>query len=282
MTIKSESKIKVTPGRKRRIIFRWLKVIILIYCSIGIALYYLQEKLLLHPEVLPKNYKFTFAQHFEELNIPINGKDTINMIKFITPAVVRKGLVLYFHGNSQNINHYALYADNFTKMGYDVWMPDYPGFGKSTGELTEKKLYSDAGLIYLLARNTASADSIIIYGKSFGTGIAAQLASEKRCRMLILETPYYSIPALISTYAPIYPTASMSHFKLPTAEYVKRVPVPVIIFHGTDDGVIPYTSSYRLTEVLKATDHFITIKNGNHNNLNNFDLYHKELDSLLK
>ena len=56
-------------------------------------------------------------------------------------------------------------------------MLDYPGFGKTTGDLTEKKLYMEAMLVYKLAKTHFSKDRIIIYGRSFGTGIAAELAS---------------------------------------------------------------------------------------------------------
>ena len=70
-------------------------------------------------------------------------------------------------------------------------MIDYPGFGKSTGVFSEQLLYDWALTLYKLARAYYSPDSIIIYGKSMGTGIAAQLASIRDCRHLILETPYY-------------------------------------------------------------------------------------------
>ena len=125
------------------------------------------------------------------------------------------------------------------------------------------------------------SDSIIIFGKSFGTGIAAYVASEKKCQQLILETPYYSIPALFGSYAPIYPTTRMSIYKIPTYQYIQQVKVPVTIFHGTDDGVIPYSNAARLKAVLKPTDEFITIEKGTHHNLNDFPLFRQKLDSLL-
>src|SRR5205823_1244644 len=102
-------------------------------------------------------------------------------------------------------------------------MPDYPGYGKTTGELTEKKLYDESMQVYKMARSKFSKDSIIIYGKSLGSGIASHLAAAVDCRRLILETPYYSIPALFTCYAPIYPNSYMSHFKLPTYEYLQQV-----------------------------------------------------------
>ena len=267
---------------KRKIIFRWLKIIIFLYSAIGIVLYYLQERLLFHPEKLSNAYVYHFAVPFEEVNIPFNSTDTINMIKFFPKDSVRRGVVLYFHGNKENIERYAKFANNFTKHGYEVWMEDYPGFGKSVGERTEKKLYEEALQIQKMARSKYGKDSIILYGKSLGTGIAAYVAANSLCERLILETPYYSIPALFGCFAPIYPTEAMSNYKIPTHEFLKDVIFPVIIFHGTDDGVIPYRSAIRLRKILKPTDEFVTIEKGTHQNLNDFPLFRHKLDSLLE
>ena len=273
-----KNKITRTPKQK---LFRWTRIIIFIYGSAGIALYYLQGKLLLRNTPLSADYQFKFNVPFREVNIPLNATDNLNLVQFLPADSARKGVVLYFHGNRENINHYAAYAINFTKHDYGVWMVDYPGYGKTTGKFTEENVYMQAREIYKLANTKFGADSIIVYGKSLGSGIAAWLASRKTCKRLILETPYYSIPDLFSHYAPIYPVESLSKFKFPTGEYLKDVKVPVTIFHGTDDWIIPYSHAAKLKQVLKPGDEFITIDKGSHNNLNDFPLFHKKLDSIL-
>ena len=266
---------------KRKIIFRWLKIIIFLYSSIGIAMYYLQEKFLFHPEKLSYAYVYNFKVPFQEINIPFNNSDTINMIKFFPADSVRRGVVVYFHGNRDNIERYAKFAGNFTKHGYEVWMPDYPGFGKSTGERTEKKMYEQGLQIQKMAAAKYGRDSIILYGKSFGTGIAGYVAAETQNKRLILETPYYSIPSMFSYYAPIYPTGKMSTYKIPLYQYLQDVHYPISIFHGTEDGVIPYSNAARLKQILKVTDEFVTVEKASHNDLNDFNLYKNKLDSLL-
>jgi hypothetical protein len=74
----------------------------------------------------------------------------------------------------------------------------------------------------------------------------------------------------------------MSNYKIPTNEYLSTIKYPIAIFHGTDDGVIPYRCAKKLKEVLKPTDEFITIQDGTHHNLNDFAVFHQKLDSLLK
>ena len=258
------------------------KIIIIIYCLIGIALFYLQDIFLFHPKKLESNYAFHFTRPFEEMKIPVNKEDTISLVKFFPKNSVRKGLVLYYHGNMKNIEYYASYADIFLQQGYEVWMGDYPGFGKSTGVRTEKKMYEQARILQSMAVTKYHSDSIIIYGKSLGTGIAAYVASYAPAKALVLETPYYSIASLFGHYAFIYPVNYMSTYKIPTYEYLQEVHYPVIIFHGTGDDVIPYSNAKKLIPYLKTEDRFISIKDGGHNTLGKSPEYKNAMESLLK
>jgi hypothetical protein len=267
---------------KKKILFRWLKLFILIYCLIGIVIYYGQDKILFRPQPVSAQSQYSFPFPYKEVNIPWSKESTINIIQFPANQPQPKGVVLYFHGNKQNITRYAKAAPAFTSRGYDVWMIDYPGYGKSTGDFTEQRLYDWALVFYKLAQARYSKDSIIIYGKSMGTGIAAQLATIRDCKALVLEAPYYSFPSIIGSWLPVYPLNKMIHFKLPTWQYVKEVTNPIVIFHGTSDNTIPYRNSKKLKPYLKATDEYITIEGGRHNDLAGFPAYQQKLDSLLK
>ncbi len=262
-------------------ILRWLKILILVYCSVGIALYFLQEKFLFHPEKIAASSNFSFSNPHKEFFIPLNENDSISLVKFQHEGSYR-GAVVYYHGNRENINHYAEFAPNFTRNGYDVWMMDYAGFGKSTGKLSEKKLYDDAMQVFKFVHATVPADSIIIFGKSLGTGIATYVAANNTCKRLILETPYYSVEKLAAHFFFMYPFSNMSTYKIPTYKYLQDVKAPVSIFHGTDDGTVPFSQALLLKENFKAGDELISIKDGEHNNLNDFKLFHEKLDSLLK
>ena len=182
---------------KKRKIFKWVKIVLLVYILGGIALYFLQDRILFRPVSLKKNYNYDFPEKHEDINIPINDNSNLNIVRFLSTDTVTKGVVLYFHGNKKNISWYAKYPPFFTRHGYEVWIIDYPGYGKSTGQLTEENLYKWADLLYKFAGTKFSSDSIIIYGKSMGTGIASNLASKQKCKRLILETPYFDFPSMI-------------------------------------------------------------------------------------
>jgi pimeloyl-ACP methyl ester carboxylesterase len=265
---------------KKRIL-KALKILLITYLLVGLAVYWLQDRILFHPVSLRPGYKYNFQQPHRDVTMQLDSATLINVIEFTTRDTV-KGVVLYFHGNKKNISWYARYADNFTKRGYEVWMIDYPGYGKSIGRFTEQDLYRYADALYQLAQKRFKSQTILVFGKSMGTGIATQLASTHPCQQLILETPYYSFTSLGKHYLPIYPVSWLLHYKMPTYQFLPSVKVPVTIFHGTDDWVIPYHNALRLKPLLKSTDAFITIPNGGHNDLNNFPLFQRKLDSLLR
>jgi len=258
---------------------RALIAFIIIYCVGGLVLYFVQDFILFHPKQLGRSYHFRFEQHFEEVNI-LHGKNNLSIIRFQT-SKKRKGIVLFYHGNMENVEHYKTYPAIFLKNNQEVWMIDYPGFGKTTGRRTESIMDEQALLMYDMALKQISSDSIIIYGKSIGTGVATFIASKRNCKRLILETPYYSIHSLATHYFPMYPVDWMIKYSFPINQYLKEVKSPITIFHGTKDEVIPYDHSMRLKEENKNIQ-LITIDNGTHNNLISFRQYHTALDSVLQ
>jgi pimeloyl-ACP methyl ester carboxylesterase len=263
-------------------VLKWILTAFIVYIAGGIALYFFQDKILFHPTVLPETYQYNFSIPFREINLPVTKEKNISIIQFQAPDSLCRGVVLYFHGNMQNINRYAKFATDITKNNYEVWMIDYPGFGKSTGKRSEKILYEDALRLYQMARAKFSPDSIVLYGRSIGTGIASQLAAVRDCKALILETPYYSINALARQYFFIYPVSSMTEYSFPVYRYFEKIAAPIYIFHGTDDEVISYKNSLRLMNSKRNYVELITIEEGKHNNLREFPVFHQKLDSILK
>ena len=160
-------------------------------------------------------------------------------------------------------------------------MIDYPGFGKSTGNFTEQTIYDWSLIFYKLARSRFEPGQILLYGKSLGTGFAAQLASIRDCKYLLLETPYYSLPSLLQHYLPVYPSRILK-FQVPTGEYLKKVTAPVIIFQGTSDWTVTPSNTEKLKPSLKPTDEIVWIKGGSHNDLVTYPEYGRKVDSVLR
>jgi uncharacterized protein len=264
--------------RQKIRIRKFLIILVSLYIAGGLLLYFFQDLILFHPRSLPRDHSFSFDQPFEEVNLPFEGNN-LNFVKF-KPSAPRKGLVLFYHGNMRNVEHYKKYPAYFVRNGYEVWMVDYPGFGKTTGKRTEENIYRQAEEFYRLAAAEIQHEYLIIYGKSIGTGIASYIASRHPHKKLILETPYYSIDALARHYVPFYPVSPMSRFGFPTYYYLQNLKTPVSILHGSNDETIPFTQAERLQKE-KPSIELVRIEQGKHNNLSDFSLFQKKLDSLL-
>ncbi|MDC6364631.1 MULTISPECIES: alpha/beta hydrolase [Flavobacteriaceae] len=256
------------------------------YCLFFLALitvmfYFLQEKLIFLPTKLPQDYSYSFQTPFTELFLDTTDGARLNALHF--HAENPKGLIIYFHGNAGNLSRWGEIVVPFTDLGYDVLIMDYRKYGKSTGKISEKALYQDASLLYEKAMKDFGHTTIIIYGRSLGTGIASQLASVKNCKLLILETPFYSLKDVADERFPFLPTKYLLKYKIPSFEFLQEVKTPIYIFHGTSDEVVSYESGKKLFESIPHNNKkMFTITNGEHNNLNTFDAYWKNIKAILQ
>lgn len=247
---------------------------------VGSLLYYIQEKMLFLPTELTQDYKFRFSYPFEELFLKTGDNAVINSIHF--KAKNSKGVILYFHGNAGDLSRWGITAEYFVARNYDVFVLDYRTYGKSKGELNEEAFYSDAQLCYDYLKKQYSEDNITIYGRSLGTGIATNLASNNKPKQLILESPYYSITDVAQSRFPMFPVEKFIKYKFPSFQFISDVDCYITIFHGTDDLVIPFESAIKLFNVSpKEQTNFVTIEGGDHNNLIDYDDYHLTVSKIL-
>jgi len=257
-----------------------LLIIVAIYLLISIALYVVQDFFLFRPEKLPEDFQFYYEhQEFEEYNIETRDGANINGLRFKTSNP--KGVVFYLKGNSRSIKGWGKFAVDFTRHGYDVIMVDYRGFGKSTGRRSQKAIKRDMQMIYNKIKENVAEKYIILYGRSLGSGFAAKLASMNNPRMLILDAPYYSLSKVAKKFIPFMPLSLLIKFPMPTYKWMRYVQCPIHIIHGTDDALIPYKTSVKLSKIKPGLTTLHTVIGGGHKNLNNFEAYHQMLSQIV-
>ena len=260
----------------------WLNVIIIlagVYVLLCLLFYFCQHFFFFRPEVLPTHFKYEYAFPFEERTFDTPDGGTINAIHFTVPN--RQGVVFYLKGNSRSIKGWGKFAKDFLGKGYDFFMMDYRGFGKSRGHRSETVLYSDAGQIYDWLKTKYREHEIILYGRSFGSGIAAQLASHNQPRMLILDSPYYSFTYQIRRFAGFLPLRWILKYHIPTFRFLSETKCPIYILHGNKDYLISFDQSNMLREASPDKVTLIPIQGGWHNNLPQLAQYHEALYRIL-
>ena len=215
---------------------------------------------------LAADYKFHFPQQFEEITMPATDGIKLNALLF--KADSSKGIILYLHGNADALDQWGKIAGTYINLHYDLFMPDYRGYGKSEGSVkNEEQIYSDAQTAYNYLKLKYPENKIIVLGYSIGTGPAAYLAANNHPRKLILQAPYYS---LADAAHHLFPTADTTGipFHFYTYQFLKTTTSPVVIFHGDADKVIYYGSSQKLKLFFKPGDELITLKGAGHLDMN--------------
>lgn len=243
-------------------LFKFIGLIIGLYTLFCAALYFFQALPIFNAKRLSPKFEYDFKTNFQEINI--KSVDGLNLHGVLFKAKNSKGLIFFMHGNGGTIARLEKTAKFYTDLNYDVFMPEYRGFGKSEGKIqNENEMFEDHQLFYEEMKGNYPEEKIIVMGYSIGTGFATKLASQNSPRLLILQAPYFSIPYVTRERYPFIPQFLVK-FKLNTNQNIQKCKMQVIIFHGENDNVIPVSSSLKLRELLKPEDNVIILKNQGH------------------
>lgn len=248
------------------------------YLLLSVLFYLLQDLFFFRPEILPGHFEYQFPFPFEEVHFDMEDGGYINGLYFRVPNA--KGVVYYLKGNSRSVKGWGKFAKDFVGKGYDFFMVDYRGFGKSAGRRTEATLYNDAQTVYRWLSDRYPEEDIVVYGRSLGSGIAARIASWNRPRMLILDSPYFSFFYQVRQYGFWLPLKWILRYQIRTDQFLRKVSCPIFILHGTHDRLIPFRQGQLLAKQSELAI-LIPIKGGGHNNLPDFAAYHDQLYDLL-
>jgi pimeloyl-ACP methyl ester carboxylesterase len=178
--------------------------------------------------------------NFEEYNFESQGNTIYGYYLHHTgsPGIT----ILYCHGQWYHLDHYWARSKLLYETGYDVFVFDYRGFGKSTGDITEEGMLEDSRQALDFVINTLGVDKseILLYGYSLGSFPAIDIAANSDMGSaigLVLEAPIGSIELYTqdATYISI-PINFLSEFRMDNISAVKDVEIPVLWLHGDQDG----------------------------------------------
>ena len=246
-----------------------------------IFFYIFRNQLVFQATQLRQDYTFQFDQPFEEYFVTMPDSTVLNGLLFKSKSSA-KGLIFYLHGNADNLQRWGEFAADFTKLGYDVFMYDYRGYGKSTGSSSRKNIHADAITMLDWVKKKVPFSNLVIYGRSLGSAVASNLAVVAHPSLLILETPFANYEDVI--YWPLRPGLLLFPDKIEFSnqDVLAKVNCPKIIFHGTDDWIVPLSSAQKLKPYLQDENQFYVIEGAGHRNLSEFDSYHTQLAEVLQ
>ena len=164
-----------------------------------------------------------------------------------------KATIYLFHGSGENTFGWREIAEPLVADGYDVFMMDYRGFGRSGGSPTHANVVADAEKMVYFVEDRARTRIRILMGQSYGGQLAIKLASEHPGRFhgLIVEGTFTShrdeVMASIPFWLkPIVGLVAISPYK--AEELIKQVSIPILIIHSRDDRLVPFWMGQALYE----------------------------------
>lgn len=234
------------PAQTRRLIKPLMAVALVAMLAWGAMLGWLwwrQEALLFYPQPLPAGRVLSREPDVHELAVDVPGA-RLNVLHLRLPNP--RGVVFFLHGNNANLATWFVNTELYRQAGYDLVMPDYRGYGKSTGHIeSEAQLMDDVRAVWRTVAPRYQGLRRVIYGRSLGSGLAAQLAADLQPELTVLVSPYRSMLALADEHYPLVP-GFVLRYPLRSDLAVPRIHTPLLLMHGSGDELIGVRHSQAL------------------------------------
>jgi pimeloyl-ACP methyl ester carboxylesterase len=198
-------------------------------------------------------------------DITLTTSDDVKLSAWFVPALDERAVLLLCHGNAGNMSHRLGWIGMMNRLGFSVMAFDYRGYGDSEGKPTEEGTYRDAEAAwqYLVQTRRIDPNRIIIFGRSLGGAVAANLASRHRAGGLILEAAFTSYPDIAEHKGRSVSIRWMAAYDYNTVEALQEVSSPVLVIHSREDKVVPFQHGQALFAVALPPKMFLEIR-GSH------------------
>jgi uncharacterized protein len=211
-----------------------------------------------------REWKPTPGLAFEEVTLPHDSVSLSGI--FLKPAGKPKATVLFLHGAGGNVTSYTFITKPLVDHGYQVFMIDFRGYGKSTGKPTHQSIAADGQFVfdYLLNRPDVKGTKVVLFGTSIGTQIAAHLAhtNASKINALVLEGTISSLNDVAKFYAPKEHHAMIDQMPFPYAakEDVKSLgTIKTLVVHSKEDKEVPIVMGEEVYKNMAGSKEFWAI-----------------------
>lgn len=227
----------------RNMLLNILAIAALVYGAIVLLVYVMQPQLLYLPN-LPTREIVTTPQDngMPHQDVVLETEDGERIHAWYVPAPDARDTVLIAHGNAGNISHRIDTLRIWHRLGYNTLIFDYRGYGQSSGRPDEAGTYLDARAAWdwLTGERGIEPGSIVLFGRSLGTAVVAQLATQVGPGALVVASPFTSVPDLAAELYPWLPARYLSRYEYPVKRFVRDADCPVLVIHSREDEIIPF------------------------------------------
>jgi len=260
----------------RRWLWRGLRIVALVYIGITIMLYWLQTSLIF-PGAATQGKKVALVA-------PPPGAELVRLttasgeriVALFGTALTPEGRprsdaahrpsMIYFYGNGMCLNDARYEFEQFRRQGANVLVPDYVGYGLSSGHPSEAGCYAtaDAAYSYLASRPDIDRSKIVASGWSLGGAVAIDLAARRPVAGLAVFSAFTSMADMGKLHFPFLPVSLLLQHRFESESKIARVRCPVLIGHSRGDTLIPNTMADRLQAAVQGQVKRLTLDSGDH------------------
>ncbi len=174
--------------------------------------------------------------------------------------------LLYFHGNAGNIGDRLDKIQLLRKLGWNIFIFDYQGYGGSEGTPTIEGVLTDSmsAFQYLTETKKIPNEQIVLFGESLGGAMAVDIANREIVGAVILESTFTSLAELAQHVYKILPDFAVPDVYR-SVELIRHIKAPLLVIHGDEDEVVPFEMGKKLYDAAPHPKKFYAIPKAHHN-----------------
>jgi hypothetical protein len=267
----------------RRGLRRWsvvlLRVVVLVCVGLGAIVFFIQDNFIFPGASTQGQRDALLTQGSNNEMLSLRAADGTHIAALFGKALQSDGqpladsrlrpTVIYFYGNGSCMAYSTDVFDHVRRLGVNIIIPDYEGYGMSAGKASESGCYAaaDVAYDYLLSRKDIDPKRIVPMGWSLGGAVAIDLASRRPAAGLVTISAFTNLRAMAHQFTPWAPLSMILKYRFDNLSKLSSISCPIFIAHGMLDELVPPRMADQLAAVAKGKVTRYAVMNAGHNDV---------------
>jgi pimeloyl-ACP methyl ester carboxylesterase len=236
-------------------LFRLIALVAAAYIGLCTFLYLVQDRLIFYPAGVWREPQEPHVQP-----VALERADEVVLKGWVVNPGASGPVLVYYGGNAEELSRLV---EVFRNLECTTLLMNYRGYGQSEGRPSTSALIDDAeAVLSELVPRYGSDRSVILFGRSLGSGIAVSVARSAQIDGVILMSPFRSLHHVAERLFPWLPVRWLLRHQLDALEAIESLPVKTLVLYSPSDRIVPAAETKALLGLFPNQPRVVEFQGG--------------------